>query len=267
MTICQTFHRLSDETWRRTIDAYETGLSWSEESNTENILLALRKEHPSQITIVSVSKRREGKIGADWEWWFAGRGGDGYGMRVQAKRISLPSETFKSLHYHTKGAPCDQMSALICRAIRDGLVPAYCFYVASLRREENSFCRKIGPMYRGLSGCLIGHAQLVQRFGDNDLDALRPILLPWHELVCDCRAADARDAAGAAQAAVTRLASSGLAGDVRGRSGEGGAFLGSRREIPDYVRRIRDRSAGVRDADALLNERGLRGIVVFQDLS
>jgi len=182
--MCATFQQLADTTWELIETAHQLGMRWSEESNTESLLLELRRRHPSEIFIAAFSKRREAKLGADWEWWFLGRGGV-YGMRVQAKRISLPRETFGYLRYTPKGYTKDQMTTLIERARADRLTPAYCFYVASRRYTRGAtWPAAVSPQPSRPSGCLIGHAQVVRNIRSNTLRRLASSLMPWHFLVC-----------------------------------------------------------------------------------
>jgi hypothetical protein len=168
-SLCEAFQALSGQTADRLIAAHKSGMRWSEETNTEHILLTLRAQFPSQVAVESFSRRREAVNGADWEWWFLGRTG-AYGMRVQAKRIKLPNEIFTHLRHRPKGHSRDQMTSLIDEAVKDGMTPAYCFYVAS----------KHLPVH----GCLIGHAQLIQQARSYRLRELMHCLVPWHRLVC-----------------------------------------------------------------------------------
>jgi hypothetical protein len=146
--LCEAFQDLADQTAKRIKAAHDSGMRWSEESNTEHLLLTLATRYPDQVAISAFTKRREAANGADWEWWFLGASG-AYGMRVQAKRIALPNEIFSHLRRRAKGQSRDQMTALIAEAKREGLTPAYCFYTAS--------------RHSPVGGCLIGHAQVVEQ--------------------------------------------------------------------------------------------------------
>ncbi|WP_316158696.1 MULTISPECIES: DUF6615 family protein [unclassified Bradyrhizobium] len=271
--ICRTFKELAEETWRRIFTADEVGLPWSEESNTENILLALRTRHPHEVAVASFSKRREAAIGADWEWWFVGRS-SAYGMRVQAKRIKLSSEIFSHLHYHPKGHLHDQMTTLIMNAGKDGLLPVYCFYVASKRRStESVWPSALKLNLQPISGCLIGHAQCIQGAGSNDLHILAPYLLPWHLLVCGQKIGKSKDLAQTAEAAIRGALSGSLTIAPRFDDVDlDKVLLPQRRDIPNYVRELLAGDPAQYDVESILKEarasaRGIRGVVVFKSSS
>jgi hypothetical protein len=267
-TICDTFQQLADTTWELIESAHQLGMRWSEESNTESLLLELRRRHPSQIFIQAFTKRREVKLGADWEWWFLGRTRV-YGMRVQAKRISLPRETFGKLRYTPKGHRKDQMTTLIERAQHDGLTPTYCFYVASQRYTRGAtWLAAISPQPSQPSGCLIGHAQVVQNVGSSTLRQLASSLMPWHFLVCPFVGAGA-DLGASAAVAMQSLARGELviAPPLLSITTEGEAapYLAEpRTETPPHVRRLLEGRDGT-VLDGVLKERGIRGLLVIRD--
>jgi hypothetical protein len=245
--LCGSFLELSSQTWDRLGAAWQTGLAWSEETNTESLLLALRQRHPNEVKIVAFSKRREAYIGADWEFWI-GATGAWVGMRVQAKRISLPSLTFAGLQkYHTKKAPQTQIDTLITQSARDKLNPVYCLYtyLPPLPCPPDYFFHCSSGLYSSQYGCLIGHAQALRNIASEDYFALRPALFPWHFLVCDCSLADpeASTAEGVLanlRASIARtLAESGR--DETSIIAEGPeAIFEPRAELPEYMTRLRE---------------------------
>src|SRR5690606_2439034 len=74
--------------WSSRGSAKRVGLTFSEETVTETILLQLAESFPGQISIVPFNKRQEGRVGADWAWAFmSADGAHVYPMLVQAKAL------------------------------------------------------------------------------------------------------------------------------------------------------------------------------------
>ena len=275
--LCGSFLELSTQTWDRLRAAWQTGLAWSEETNTESLLLALRQRHPNEVKIAAFTKRREAYIGADWEFWI-GATGAWIGMRVQAKRISLPSLTFAGLQkYRAKKAPQTQIDTLITQSARDKLNPVYCLYtyLPPLHLPTDYFFHCSSGLASLQHGCLIGHAQALRNIASEDYFALQPALFPWHFLVCNCRLADpeASTAEGVLahlQASIART----LAGSGRDESGSvaGGpeAIFEPRSELPDYMTRLRELPYAVENDEierlkemARAEERGIGGLTLI----
>lgn len=188
VSLCATFQDLAAQTWQRLAEAQRTGLFWSEETNTETILMELKRRHPSEVAVRAFTKAKEARNGSDWEWWI-GSPGNWFGMRVQAKRIKLPDERFVGLHRQkAKGQPHTQINTLIKAAHRDKLTPAYCFYVHSKRWPSSALWASPRLNTSGASplGCLIAHAGAVRNVGSEALSKLGPVAAPWHLMVCPC---------------------------------------------------------------------------------
>jgi hypothetical protein len=220
--LCHTFQTLAACTWKTINVAHSCGMRWSEESNTEFLLLNLRLHHPKEISITAFTKRKEASNGADWQWWFLSSGAS-YGMLIQAKRVGLPEETFDKL-YHK-----DQMNRLIEAARADGLTPAYCFYVASDRLSWNP----AWPMYeQRQTGCLIGHAEQVRDAHSKRLSRLSPLLMPWHFLVCQCAGDASSGIAHRAAAAMSRMVEGGSTGEPQAQGEKEKPWLAEVRTRP-----------------------------------
>lgn len=184
--LCHSFLSNADWVWRKIETANRLGMGFGETAITEQVLIDIANNHPSQIHIKAFSQRVEGKNGADWEWWF-GAPGRWIGMRVQAKRIKLPKETFSKLDYKT------QMQDLIRMARKSKRTPLYCFYTYSQKLPllGVDYFNNCSPFHRPFkaNGCLIGHAQTIQRVNakaqnSKALADLSPVCLPWHTLAC-----------------------------------------------------------------------------------
>ena len=187
--LCFDFLRHADWVWRRIAVAEDQGFPFSEETITETVLLDLKVHHPNSLFIQPFSKHQESWNGADWEWWI-GRDGNWLGMRVQAKRISLPSERFKSLFYKAKRNPKPQIEHLIEKAQSAGLVPIYTLYTHSsdeaVLKSQVQHCFASSQPSLHECGCLVAHAQDIEAIGSLRLSEIAHLSFPWHWLVCNC---------------------------------------------------------------------------------
>jgi hypothetical protein len=245
--LCRSFLQLSEQTWDNMEAAWRTGLAWSEETNTESLLLALCRLHPTEVKIAAFSKKQEAYIGADWEFWI-GTNGAWIGMRVQAKRITISNLAFKGLQtYRAKKAPQTQIDTLISRSRNDRLNPVYCLYtcIPHISGPISFFSHCVSGVFSTEYGCTIGHAQALRRIGSEKLPALWPALFPWHVLVCGCRSGDA---AASAAAGIFNFLSASLSG-ASPKSGAGvtgiiddssPVIFEPQAELPQHMRFLRD---------------------------
>ena len=271
--LCFTFQNIADRTWRAIADAHQAGLSYGEETITETNLLQLKRYHPKQIRIRAFSKREESKTGADWEWWIGGHG-RWLGMRVQAKRIKYPYDSFDRLQtYKTNGEYNKQIDILIDKAKMENLNPVYCLYVSSQTppplRATTRFCRYRRRFYMG---CLIGDAVAVRSTGSNKLNDLAHVCHPWHCLVCDCSYCPSAEGppyggylADAAFALLKKSRDAGM--EYRAEGLEGYAdfpLFEPQQRLPDYLELI-DARGGSPDEKLrkIAAERDLAGFVII----
>lgn len=191
--LCHHFQTTAIDTWIKIATSHKIGFTYGEETITESILLNLHQNFQEKIKIWPYDKRKkEPNTGADWEWWI-GISGAWFGMRVQAKKISLPSETYGSiLTYRTTSKTKNQIQILIEQSKRYSVTPIYCLYTHSsvvpspVPNCMPSLSRKM------VNGCLICHAEVVERIASNKLIDLAPNLVPWHFLVCECASSIAK---------------------------------------------------------------------------
>ena len=187
--ICYSFLQQADRIWNSIAEADQYGLSYGEETITDNVLLYLKKHHKRHVYLKSFSKKEERHNGADWEWWI-GREGQWNGMRVQAKRIKLPREEYKSLFYKSKKSTKLQIDHLIDQATANDLTPVFAFYTYSKKlthlqvKKNHCYPTRNGPFNH--NGCLISHAQNVRQKGSLKLSEIDQFSFPWHLLACDC---------------------------------------------------------------------------------
>jgi hypothetical protein len=168
-----TIQHLAGRTWDDLRDSDRLGLSLSEESITDFLLLHLARKYRNEIVIEKYSKAEEGyTTGADWEWWFGARAA-WVGIRVQAKKLS--EMHYANLGHFVRGTKRKQYNLLIKSATRDGLYPVYCFYnywpIRNIRLG-------LPALYRGRSryqGWSVADAILVRRMVMRGIDDLREI--------------------------------------------------------------------------------------------
>lgn len=196
MGLWDIFRDLSVSTWDRLGAARDVEYQVGEETITDLNVLELKRSAAPYVTTKTYTKRQEGKIGADWEWWFTGPSGASIGFRVQAKVVELKSDTYPHLHYkrrkkvNGRRTTVYQADELIRRAIKDApaRIPLYCLYTNSPATFPSILCackRSIHPP--GSYGCAITsafrvrHSRMVKR--PSDFQNLHPFLYPWHCLI------------------------------------------------------------------------------------
>src|SRR5690606_8057430 len=111
--------------------AKRVGLTFSEETVTETILLQLAESFPGQISIVPFNKRQEGRVGADWAWAFmSADGAHVYPMLVQAKALDFSDVNYPEIKRNIgKIVPAvRQIDRLIDSAQSLGWPAIYAFY-------------------------------------------------------------------------------------------------------------------------------------------
>ena len=83
-----------------------------EETLTDLNMLELKLRHSRQVRTKVITKKAEGKNGADWEWWFTSKH-KWIGIRGQAKIININTNEFLHLHYQqptSKIFQCDKLN-------------------------------------------------------------------------------------------------------------------------------------------------------------
>lgn len=184
-TLCQTFRKEAGVVWNHMRKAASLGLSLSEETLTESALYNIAVAHQgTDIVIDLATKAAEAKHGADWEWWFV-RGKKGLGFRVQAKRL-FANGRYSSL---TKLGPnpYKQLDKLVSASTSAGFEPLYCFFNFPYPHGHFNGPNFCSHTYRAPSfwGCSLAFPDQVKNVQSTQLTKLRPIMYPWHMLVCD----------------------------------------------------------------------------------
>jgi hypothetical protein len=186
--ICETFKRLSLETWDQMSDARSLGFQLKEETLTDLNVIQLKKRLSTKVITHTFSKTKEGRNGADWEWWFKDSTGYYLGFRVQAKIINFKSDKYEHLYYPDNTGK--QNLKLIKEAIRSNppLIPIYCMFThwtdPLVRTPWNCWPP---PQIKDFHGCSLISAFKINTLTPGrvkDLKSLIEDLFPWHCLVC-----------------------------------------------------------------------------------
>jgi hypothetical protein len=156
--------------------------------------------------------------------------------------------------------------------VKDGRVPLYCFFNfahTSIKFGSGGHCHH---PYRAPSywGCALALPQAVKAAPSNSVNDLRPVMQPWHMLVCDGHSGDLLNTAASFIGTVYERA------QQQNRSIEAPQFEKLRGPIPDYVARLVDLPMGQAPAEGIFLDYaywdredaapdGIGGIVVFDD--
>ncbi|MGY4476957.1 DUF6615 family protein [Bradyrhizobium sp. USDA 3364] len=259
LCLCETFRKEAGIVWNRMRRAARLGISLSEETITECALFDIAAAHQQKDIVIDLAtKPAENKHGADWEWWLVHKN-QGICFRIQAKRL-YQDGTYRALKKAGQH-PYQQLDKLVNHAQQAGAFPLYCFY--SFQHSHVSFG---GPDpcnqgYRAPSfwGCAFAFPDEIKKSGSDQLKALKPLMQPWHALVCHAATSDLPTAA---------------AKFVNERKAGAAPKLGA---LPERVARLmhigdQNRKTDVRDQPppSFLEEsetpEEVAGLVVFRDL-
>lgn len=119
------FEELAAGTWERLMYSVLLSCSQGETTITDLNLLELIRAHLPGLRIYKAHSRDESRYGFDWEW-FVGRPGSWFRYSVQAKKLDIHSQRYKSLRH--KVGPTFQLEILKNFAKTQKTIPLYCFY-------------------------------------------------------------------------------------------------------------------------------------------
>ena len=194
--VCNAFMNVARGTWRINEQSHNVGYQIGEETITDLVLLHLKKNCRSSVTVMEYTKPFEGTTsGADWLFEFVDRANNkSYGVLVQAKRLDTTSLTYKDLAYRSKRGVV-QHTKLTTYASTIGAYPSYVFYnyvepagVHNINYNCGNWCpsRDIE-----LYGCSFADAIAIRSeisrnrwFFPHPLSSISRMAAPWHCLVC-----------------------------------------------------------------------------------
>jgi hypothetical protein len=114
------------------------GMTWSEETVTDNFLLAAM---PFVAFEQFTKQKEEPEVGSDWIWWWVDQSGECFGMLVQAKRLrgnaGKPNNT---VSFRYKGG--EQHRALLNASDVLGVPAAYVVYMGDNAYRLPMTCRQ-----------------------------------------------------------------------------------------------------------------------------
>ena len=186
-SLCEDFVDQSRKTWDRLRVSKLAGISISEESITDFNLLDLQIKHPYEIRTQKFNKRREAKVGADWEWWLGSRN-LWLGVRCQAKKIDSANLNYPCIDERNQYGR--QIDLLIANSLKHKppIVPVFIFYnYWDVSRFDPHWLCLTYPKSLEMLGCSISHAVSIKPLLDQGHDGLRDIeriMYPWSCLVC-----------------------------------------------------------------------------------
>jgi hypothetical protein len=108
--------------------ASQIGITWQEETVSELVWVNTRVDGRTPVQVADFNKYEEGKVGADWLWWFVDDTGECLGLLVQAKRLKHDrGRPTLDLRYKRGDGP-DQMTKLFHAAQELQVPSAYALY-------------------------------------------------------------------------------------------------------------------------------------------
>lgn len=142
-----------------------------------------------QIETIKFSKRKEGKEGADWEWWLVSPG-TRLGLRVQAKKLDPKTLRYKDLNYITPSGT-RQIDLLIRKAINGKYGRTLPIYVLYNFWDCDMYyapwlCKSHKRDVR-LLGCGIVDARALISIVNQGKDRLQDVadmMYPWSCIIC-----------------------------------------------------------------------------------
>lgn len=180
-SLCADFIARAAQTWNLIKYGKLTKIRISEETITEINLLELQIRHPQEIITVTISKPREAKIGADWEWWLGSRG-YWLPLRVQAKKLDPVNLEYPYLDHKSRYG--SQIRLLIDHSLKNNppMIPIYIFYnYWDYKRFDPPWQCPSYPKLIEMLGCGLAEAISVKSIidqGSTQLNDIANIMFP-----------------------------------------------------------------------------------------
>ncbi|WP_108836707.1 DUF6615 family protein [Tateyamaria sp. Alg231-49] len=201
---CRSFRKEAHKVWFDMSEAERFGLPRNEETTTEELLLNLARKHKGRgLDVEAYTKAEESANGADWAFWFSSGPSQGFGLRIQAKRIYQKSGNYDKLFHQSDSQKeaskaTGRLNPNQCETLlnyRDGLIPIYTFYNSDkldLRQamgwpHVGRWFKTCFPHHSGDWGISAASAIAVKNatWGKNNKPGDFP-MVPWNCLVCSC---------------------------------------------------------------------------------
>lgn len=195
--LCKTFEELAADTWWYRHDCQRLLIPHREDAITPRLLRSIQLRHSDRVALYAFPPDEEGSwSGADWDWWF-GRDGQWFGLRVQAKKLSIPADTYATLREFAgdRERGVRQVELLLSSSAREGMAPLYCFY--NFREPFEHFCLDcVAEDPPEQFGCTLAGAPVIAdllQSPNTKFSRLAPHTHTWRRLVCGYAAYEAAE--------------------------------------------------------------------------
>lgn len=183
--LCRLSKTISSQIWGEIRDSEKYGINIGEESITDHLLLKVARCRDLDIAVYKFSRKEESRQGADWQWLFLSPQGErSFGLRVQAKKIDVPSVSYKYLDHEIEDKAKKkhfQVDLLIEDANRNSnyrLVPIYFFFNYWTNRViSRVLSNRCEPPVRGPHGWTFALAEDIRPLAKNKNKHLDPYVL------------------------------------------------------------------------------------------
>ena len=167
------FEKAASDTWERLEASSKLDISQNETTITDIILLDFKRAKCPFLHVMKTPQNREHLEGTDWEWWI---GADSVGWlryAVQAKKIHLPTLTYKKLHHKIGGKKVNgkkvdgklQLEILRSYSSANNALARYCFYnyadANNIQQSQHWHCNL--PFDSTQLGCSIATLSTVRK--------------------------------------------------------------------------------------------------------
>jgi len=179
------FEKLAFITWDTIGNAFENKISYGEDTITSVNLLALKNASLPNL-VIEDTRPSESVKGCDFEFWIGTHSIGWCRYAIQAKKITVSSESYKTLSHSVSGTP--QIDILESYSSANKAIPLYCLFNYSKYAVRPSITC---PLYRNIKelGCSVTLSSTIRRAlairGARNFEWLhnRPETLPWSCLV------------------------------------------------------------------------------------
>jgi hypothetical protein len=120
--IASALDEAAREVWADLAEVRSVGNRWGETTITETVFRNLLRRRLQGLGLYAFSQHEERVSGADMEIWFI-QGDLSFGVRIQAKRLYMPADTYKMLD-HNNG----EQAGVLVSTKTSNLEPFYGFY-------------------------------------------------------------------------------------------------------------------------------------------
>jgi hypothetical protein len=125
------FEQAASDTWNRLEASKELGISQSETTITDIILLDLKAARCPFLHLIKTPQNLEPVQGTDWEWWIGAESVGWLRYAVQAKKVNVSSLSYDKLKHKVgeeKITGKSQLEILRSYSLANDALGRYCFY-------------------------------------------------------------------------------------------------------------------------------------------